>query len=115
MDCPKVSLATFSPSRVMVISRCCASSGEFRLTVKVAGISKLGKDSSPVSAGFAARVRKSGIGKIGDFEFGDGTPEALEIIEAARLFGENVNEEAAEIEESPFGRTVALAMLGFAL
>jgi len=31
----------------------------------------------------------------------DGAPEAFEIVEAAGLFGKDVNDEAAEIEQGP--------------
>ena len=58
---------------------------------------------------------EDGIGSVGEFEFRDGAPEAFEIVIAAGLFGKNVENEAAEIEQSPFGGAAAFAMFRFAL
>ena len=67
-----------------------------------------------ILAGFAAAGRKGGVRGVGDFELGDGAPEAFEIVKAPGLFGKNVNDEAAEIEQSPIGGALAFAMFGFA-
>ena len=67
------------------------------------------------SGSFAAAGRKGGVRCVRDFELGDSAPEAFEIVEAASLFGKNVHDEAAEIEQSPIGGALAFAMFGFAL
>jgi len=54
--------------------------------------------------------RRIGFGIIGDFQFGRQTPEPLEIIIAAGLLAENVHDEAAEVEQGPFGGALALAV-----
>jgi len=40
--------------------------------------------------------------RIRDFQFRRGTPQALEVVVAARLFAEHVNDEASKIKERPF-------------
>src|SRR5882724_3906297 len=67
-----------------------------------------------VLAGFAAAGRKGGVRRVGDFELGDGAPEAFEIVETAGLFGKDVDDEAAEIEQSPIGGALAFAVFGLA-
>lgn len=43
-------------------------------------------------------------------ELGRGTPETLEIVEAARLLAEDMQDEAAKIDQRPFGGAAAFAM-----
>src|SRR6266705_5230879 len=68
-----------------------------------------------VLAGFAAAWGKGGVRRVRDFELGDGAPEAFEIVETAGLFGKDVDDEAAEIEQSPIGGALTFAMFGLAL
>ena len=68
-----------------------------------------------ILTGFAASFGEGGFGKVGDFKFGDGAPEALEIVVVADLFGKDVKDEAAKIEQGPIGGALAFAMLRFAL
>ena len=49
---------------------------------------------------------------IRDIELRRDAPEALKIVVAAGLLAENVHDEAAEIEERPFGGAMSLAMFG---
>src|ERR1700694_3082834 len=55
------------------------------------------------------------FGGIRDFQFGRGTPQALQIVIAPRLFAQHVNDEPSKIKESPFGRALPFAMLWRAL
>ena len=41
--------------------------------------------------------------RIRDFQLRCGAPQALEVVVAARLFAEHVNDEASKIKERPFG------------
>src|SRR5262249_47791502 len=66
-------------------------------------------------AGFAARGRVGGVGNVRNFQLRDGPPQAFQVVKTARFFGENVNDETAEIEQSPVRRALALAMFGLAL
>src|SRR5579863_6013174 len=52
------------------------------------------------------------FGPIGNFQLGGGAPQALEIVEAARLLTEHVHDEPAKIEQRPFGRAASFPMLG---
>src|ERR1700720_837432 len=49
---------------------------------------------------------------VGNIEFRGRTPQALKIVEAAGLLAEDVNDEAAKIEQRPFGGARSLAMFG---
>ena len=52
---------------------------------------------------------------VGEFELGCHAPEALKIVVAAGLLAENVDNEAAEIEQRPFRGPMSLAMFGWAV
>src|SRR5216684_8726017 len=59
-----------------------------------------------------ARLGRRTVRLVGEFEFRGHAPEALKIVVAAGLLAENVHDEAAEIEERPFGGAMSLAMFG---
>src|SRR5215831_9875955 len=65
--------------------------------------------------GLAASGGEGRVRQVRDFKFGDRAPKAFEVIKAAGLLGKDVQDETAEIEQSPFGQAPALAMLRFAL
>jgi hypothetical protein len=56
-------------------------------------------------------VARSYFRIVGDFELWRRAPKALEIVVAARLFAENVQNEATEIDERPFSGAAPLAVL----
>src|SRR5579872_2642678 len=51
------------------------------------------------------------FGFIGNFQLWRSAPQTLEIVEASRLFAENMHDESAEIEQRPFRRAASFAML----
>ena len=57
-------------------------------------------------------ARGCAFGLVGNFQFWGGTPETLEIVVAASLIAKDMNDEAAEIEQSPFGGAMTFAVLG---
>src|SRR5882672_11022535 len=57
---------------------------------------------------------KHGIRRIRNIVTRDVAPEALEIVIAAGLFAENMDDEAAEIEQRPVVRTAAFTMFRLA-
>src|SRR5260370_15160505 len=65
----------------------------------------------------SARIAYCGIPRhktwlVGNFELGRRAPEAFEIVIAARLFAEDVDDKAAEIEQGPFSGAETFAVLG---
>src|ERR1700757_2138095 len=62
------------------------------------------------------RAPHAGVaGLVGNFEVRCGAPEPLEVVKPARALVEVVDDKTPEIEQRPFRRAGAFAMLGLAL
>lgn len=58
----------------------------------------------------APNLRRGAFGHVRNLQLLGGAPEAFQVVVAAGLFAKDVHDEAAEIEQRPFGGALALAM-----
>src|SRR5580765_4975380 len=126
MESPNINSAMRSPSSDTTIWRTSTSSGESRVTTIFAAPPEsfdeicggMAARSGVIAGGAQLRLvvaGKNGVWRIGNIVTRNIAPEAFEVVEAARLFAEDVHDKTTEIEQRPIGGTAALAMRGLAL